>query len=329
MTEDFLPIRGTDHIEFYVGNARQAAMFYQHCMGFELIAYAGPETGLRDRASYVLQQNKIRFVLTTGLRTDSEISAHVHRHGDGVKVLALWVDDARQSFHETTSRGAVPVSGPQVLRDDFGEVALASIKTYGDTIHTFVERKTDKGPVLPGYKPLRNSISVTPVGLQYVDHCVGNVELGKMNEWVKFYEEVMGFKLLITFDDKDISTEYSALMSKVMQNGKYDIAVRAAQLCKKLARTILRRLAGLRAGSSPELAVSEARALQVRQLELQVHGLVDSLFSGEYLSVFLVAALAEGVVGSAMVGMACSRVGRRPWFASGTPLSASTTSSAE
>ena len=219
MTEDFLPINGTDHIEFYVGNAKQASFFYQHCMGFEWVAYAGPETGVRDRASYVLQQNKIRFVLTTPLRRDSEISNHVHKHGDGVKVLALWVDDARKSFYETTSRGAVAAGEPQVLKDEFGEVVVASIKTYGETIHTFVERKKYSGPFLPGYKPRKSCFEVNPTGLKYVDHCVGNVELGKMNEWVRFYEEVMGFKLLVTFDDKDISTEYSALMSKVVSNG--------------------------------------------------------------------------------------------------------------
>ena len=219
MTEDFLPIQGTDHIEFYVGNAKQAAQFYQHAMGFELVAYAGPETGMRDRASYVVQQNKIRFVLTTALRPDSEIAAHVHRHGDGVKVLALWVDDARKSFFETTSRGAVAAQEPKVLKDEHGEVVVASIRTYGDTIHTFVERKNYSGPFLPGYKARKSTMATASAGLKYVDHCVGNVELGKMNEWVRFYEDVMGFKLLITFDDKDISTEYSALMSKVVSNG--------------------------------------------------------------------------------------------------------------
>lgn len=219
MAEDFLPIQGTDHIEFYVGNAKQAAHFYQHCMGFELVAYAGPETGVRDRASYVLQQNKIRFVLTTALQNSSPIADHVQKHGDGVKVLALWVDDARKSFQETTSRGAIADLEPQVMRDDFGEVVVASIKTYGETLHTFVERKNYKGPFLPGYQPRKSSVPVTGVGLKYVDHCVGNVELGKMNEWVRFYEEVMGFKLLVTFDDQDISTEYSALMSKVVSNG--------------------------------------------------------------------------------------------------------------
>ena len=219
MESDFLPINGTDHIEFYVGNARQAAMFYQHCMGFECVAYAGPETGVRDRASYVLQQDKIRFVLTTSLKTDSDIARHVSLHGDGVKVLALWVDDARKSFRETTTRGAEATMEPQVIQDQFGEVVLASIKTYGDTIHTFVERKNYSGPFLPGYQPRKSLHVVEPIGLKYVDHCVGNVALGRMNEWVEFYERVMGFKLLVTFDDSDISTEYSALMSKVVSNG--------------------------------------------------------------------------------------------------------------
>jgi 4-hydroxyphenylpyruvate dioxygenase len=218
MTDDFLPINGTDHIEFYVGNAKQASLFYQHCMGFDLVAYAGPETGIRDRTSYVLQQNKVRFVLTTALQPDSDIAAHVHKHGDGVKVLALWVDDAKKSFFETTSRGGSVAREPQVLKDEYGEVIVASIKTYGETIHTFVERKNYHGPFLPGYKSRKSSFS-DPIGLMYVDHCVGNVELGRMNQWVRFYEEVMGFKLLVTFDDKDISTEYSALMSKVVSNG--------------------------------------------------------------------------------------------------------------
>ena len=219
MDQDFLPINGTDHIEMYVGNAKQAAMFYQHCMGFECVAYAGPETGVRDRASYVLQQNKVRLVLTTSLSTDSVIADHVKRHGDGVKVLALWVDDARKSFAETTSRGAEVAHEPTVLKDEFGEVVVSSIKTYGETIHTFVERKNYTGVFLPGYTSRKSSILAEPIGLMYIDHCVGNVELGQMNRWVDFYEKVMGFKLLITFDDEDISTEYSALMSKVVSNG--------------------------------------------------------------------------------------------------------------
>ena len=178
-----------------------------------------PETGVRDRASYVLQQNKIRIVLTTSLQKDSEISEHVRKHGDGVKVLALWVDDATKSFHETTIRGAVAAKKPEVLKDDFGEAVVSSIKTYGETIHTFVERKNYKGPFLPGYKPRKSTYKAEPIGLKYIDHCVGNVELGKMNTWVDFYEKAMGFSLLVTFDDKDISTEYSALMSKVVSNG--------------------------------------------------------------------------------------------------------------
>lgn len=216
---DFLPLNGTDHLEFYVGNAKQSAYYYQMAWGYELVAYAGLETGIKDRASYVLQQGKIRLVLTTSLDPDSVITKHYQKHGDGVKVLALTVDNAIHSFNETVKRGAQPVSTPQTLKDEFGEVKVASIATYGDTIHTFVERKNYKGPFLPGYAPKKSLLKTSPVGIQVVDHCVGNVELGQMNRWVKFYEDVMGFKLLITFDDSDISTEFTALMSKVVSNG--------------------------------------------------------------------------------------------------------------
>ena len=216
---DFLPINGTDYIEFYVGNAKQAAYYYRSAFGYQLLAYAGPETGVRDRASYVLQQGKIRLVLTTPMHPDGPITEHIARHGDGVKVLALWVDDATKAWQETTARGARSAQEPTVLTDQHGKAVVASIHTYGDTIHTFVERRDYAGTFLPGYEPASDSVETTPVGLPYVDHCVGNVELGKMNEWVKFYEDVMGFKLLLTFDDADISTEYSALMSKVMSNG--------------------------------------------------------------------------------------------------------------
>ena len=218
-TEDFLPITGTDLIEFYVGNAKQASFFDRTAFGFSLIAYAGPETGIRDRASYVLQQGKIRLVLTTPMHPDNEISKHIEKHGDGVKVLALWVDDAEKSWKETTSRGAISYSEPETISDDFGTVKKASIHTYGDTIHTFIERKNYNGPFLPGYTAINDDYTTSSIGLLYVDHCVGNVELGKMNTWVSFYEDVMGFKLLLTFDDNDISTEYSALMSKVVSNG--------------------------------------------------------------------------------------------------------------
>jgi 4-hydroxyphenylpyruvate dioxygenase len=219
MDKDFLPINGTDFIELYVGNAKQAAYYYQSAFGYDLIAYAGPETGVKDKVSYVLKQNKIRLVLTTALYPDSAIAEHVKKHGDGVKVLALWVDDAEKSFAETVKRGARPASPPQRLTDEFGEVSMASIHTYGETLHTFVERRNYTGPFLPGFQARQSSFKTSPVGLQYVDHCVGNVELGEMNKWVKFYEDVMGFKLLITFDDDDISTEYTALMSKVVSNG--------------------------------------------------------------------------------------------------------------
>jgi len=218
VAEDFLPLKGTDYIELYVGNAKQSAHYYQHAWGFERVAYAGPETGQRDRASYVLQQGKIRLVLTTSLTSSSQIAAHVQQHGDGVKVLALWVDDATKAFTETTNRGAVAVTEPKTTRDEFGEVVTSSVKTYGDTIHTFVERKNYSGPFLPGYVQAKSPFKITSTGLKHVDHCVGNVPLGDMNKWVKFYEDTMGFKLLITFDDNDISTEYTALMSKVVSN---------------------------------------------------------------------------------------------------------------
>lgn len=216
---DFLPINGTDFIEFYVGNAKQASYFYRTAFGFELIAYSGPETGIRDRASYVLKQGKIRLILTTPMHPGNDISSHIEKHGDGVKVLALWVDDAEKSWKETTSRGAKSYQEPTILKDEFGEVKIASIHTYGDTIHTFVERKNYTGIFMPGYVAMDDGYKTDDVGLLYVDHCVGNVELGKMDEWVKFYEDVMGFSLLLTFDDQDISTEYSALMSKVVSNG--------------------------------------------------------------------------------------------------------------
>jgi len=218
-TEDFLPLLGTDYVEFYVGNAKQASYYYQSAWGYSLVAYAGPETGVKDRASYVLQQGKIRIVLTTSLIPDGVISDHVRLHGDGVKVLALWVEDAESALKETVSRGAKLAIPLEVTSDEFGEVKTASIHTYGDTIHTFVERKNYSGAFLPGYKVASSKVKTTSVGLLHVDHCVGNVGWGEMNTWVKFYEEVMGFKLIISFDDQDISTEYSALMSKVVSNG--------------------------------------------------------------------------------------------------------------
>jgi len=218
-SQDFLPLNGTDHIEFYVGNAKQSAYYYQTAWGYKLVAYAGPETGVRDRASYVLQQNKVRLVLTTSLQPDTEITRHQAKHGDGVKFLSIWVDDATKSFEETVKRGAKPCMEPTRFEDEHGWVVISAIHTYGDTIHKFVERNNYSGAFLPGFKPVPNAIDVVPVGLKYVDHCVGNVELGAMNQWVKYYEDVMGFKLLITFDDEDISTEYSALMSKVVSNG--------------------------------------------------------------------------------------------------------------
>jgi len=217
--QDFLPINGTDYIEFYVGNAKQAAHYYKTAFGFQSLAYAGPETGVKDRASYVLQQGKIRLILTTALKSDSPISEHVKKHGDGVKILALWVDDAYSAFEETTKRGGKPYLEPQTLTDEHGEIRMSGIYTYGETIHMFIERKNYNGVFMPGYRKWESEYNPEDAGLLYIDHCVGNVGWNRMNETVKWYEEVMGFVNILTFDDKQINTEYSALMSKVMSNG--------------------------------------------------------------------------------------------------------------
>ena len=220
LTEDFLPLQGTDYVEFYVGNAKQAAHYYMTAFGFQALAYSGPETGTKDRVSYVVRQHNLTFVLTTALRPAGEIADHVYRHGDGVKTLALRVEDARRAWEETTRRGGQSCLAPQTLRDAEGEVVLSGIHTYGDTVHLFVERKAYRGAFLPGFRPWSNPhFAPSDTGLLYVDHCVGNVGWNGMNPWVRFYEEVMGFRNILTFDDKDISTEYSALMSKVMSSG--------------------------------------------------------------------------------------------------------------
>jgi 4-hydroxyphenylpyruvate dioxygenase len=216
---DFLPINGTDYVELYVGNAKQAAHFYKTAFGFQSLAYSGLETGVKDRESYVLVQDKIRLVLTSPLKSGTEIGQHIDIHGDGVKVVALWVDDARSAFNETTSRGAEVYFEPIVASDQFGEVVKAGIKTYGDTVHIFIERKNYNGIFLPGYKEWNTHYNPTSIGLKYIDHMVGNVGWGEMNKWVNFYAKTMGFSQLVSFDDKDISTDYTALMSKVMSNG--------------------------------------------------------------------------------------------------------------
>jgi 4-hydroxyphenylpyruvate dioxygenase len=216
---DFLPLQGTDYVEFYVGNAKQAAHFYKTAFGFQSLAYAGPETGMKDKVSYVIRQDRLTFMLTTPLRPDNAIADHIARHGDGVKVLALKVEDARSAYDETTKRGGKSYMQPTVLKDDKGEVVLSGIHTYGDTVHLFVERKNYSGVFMPGFREWKTEYNPAPAGLLYVDHCVGNVGWNQMNPWVKFYEDVMGFRNILSFDDKDISTEYSALMSKVMSNG--------------------------------------------------------------------------------------------------------------
>lgn len=217
--QDFLPLLGTDYVEFYVGNAKQAAHFYKTAFGFQSYAYAGLETGLTDRVSYVLKQDKIRLVLTTALTSNSPIGEHVKKHGDGVKVVALWVDDARQAYEETIKRGARSYQEPTVEKDENGETVRAGIYTYGETVHMFVERKNYTGSFLPGFVEWKSDYNPAPVGLKFIDHMVGNVGWGEMNTWVKWYEDVMGFVNFLSFDDKQIHTEYSALMSKVMSNG--------------------------------------------------------------------------------------------------------------
>ncbi len=217
--EDFLPLNGTDYVEFYVSNAKQAAYFYQTAFGFQPLAYAGLETGLRDRESYVVQQGKIRLVLTSPLKSGTEIGQHIDKHGDAIKVVALWVDDAEYSYNETVKRGAKSYFTPIIEEDAFGKVKRAGIHTYGDTVHIFVERNEYNGVFLPYFKEWNPGYKPKEIGLKYIDHMVGNVELGKMNEWVNFYDDVMGFTQIVSFDDKDISTEYTALMSKVVSNG--------------------------------------------------------------------------------------------------------------
>ena len=217
--KDFLPLLGTDYVEFYVGNAKQAAYYYKTAFGFQSLAYSGLETGNKERVSYVLVQDKIRLVLTTPLSSKSPVNDHIVKHGDGVKVVALWVEDARKAFEETTKRGAKMFMEPKIEKDDNGEVVRAGIYTYGETVHMFVERKNYKGVFLPGFEAYKTDYNPTPVGLKYIDHMVGNVGWGEMNTWVKWYEDVMGFVNFLSFDDKQIHTEYSALMSKVMSNG--------------------------------------------------------------------------------------------------------------
>jgi 4-hydroxyphenylpyruvate dioxygenase len=217
--EDFLPLHGTDYVEFYVGNAKQAAHFYKTAFGFQSLAYSGPETGIKDRASYAIRQNKLTLVLTTPIRPNHAIADHIHKHGDGVKVLALAVEDATSAWEETTKRGGKSYMKPTTLSDEHGELVMSGIHTYGEVVHLFIERQNYRGPFMPGFRKWESTYNPPQTGLQYVDHCVGNVALGQMNPWVKFYENVMGFRNILSFDDKDISTEYSALMSKVMSNG--------------------------------------------------------------------------------------------------------------
>jgi 4-hydroxyphenylpyruvate dioxygenase len=221
MAEDFMPLLGWDHVELWVGNAKQAAYFYEHAMGFTRTAYAGPETGVRDRASYVLEQGEVRFVVTTALREEHEITRHHAKHGDGVRDISLTVPDATEAYRQAVSRGARGVMEPRRDEDEFGTVERAAIATYGDTIHTFVDRADYGGPFLPGYvSASENGHAGQGVGLMNIDHVVGNVELGRMDHWVEFYERVFGMTNILHFGAEQIQSEYSALMSKVMSDGQ-------------------------------------------------------------------------------------------------------------
>ena len=217
--KDFLPLQGTDYIEFYVGNAKQAAHFYKTVFGFQSLAYSGPETGTKEKASYAIRQNKLTFLLTTPVRSGNAIADHIAKHGDGVKAIALKVEDATSAWEETTSRGGKSFLEPMTLTDGEGQLVMSGIHTYGDTVHLFIERENYHGVFMPGFRAWESTYNAPETGLLYVDHCVGNVGWNQMNPWVKFYEDVMGFRNILSFDDKDISTEYSALMSKVMSNG--------------------------------------------------------------------------------------------------------------
>ncbi|HEY9114887.1 MAG TPA: 4-hydroxyphenylpyruvate dioxygenase [Bacteroidales bacterium] len=247
-----LPINGTDYVEFYVGNAKQAAHFYQSAFGFQPVAFAGLETGLKDRVSYVLRQNKVTFVLTGALTPESEIAVHHKLHGDGVKVIALWVEDARKSFEETVKKGAKPYKEPYVLKDDKGEVVMAGIYTYGETVHMFVERKNYKGDFLPGFMKWEPEYQPEDTGLLYVDHIVGNVGWGEMDQVAEFYRDVMGFNQLISFDDKDISTEFTALKSKVMANDNMRIKFPINEPAKGLKKSQIEEFLDFYIGPGPQ-----------------------------------------------------------------------------
>ena len=294
--QDFLPLLGTDYVEFYVGNAKQAAHFYKTAFGFQSHAYCGLETGSRDKVSYVLKQDKIRLVLTTALVSDSVIGEHVKKHGDGVKVIALWVEDARKSFEETTKRGAKVFMEPVVEKDEFGEVIRAGIYTYGETVHMFVERKNYNGAFLPGFVEWKSDYNPTTIGLKYIDHMVGNVGWNQMNTWVKWYEEVMGFVNFLSFDDKQIHTEYSALMSKVMSNGNGRIKFPINEPAKGNKRSQIEEYLDFYEGSGVQhiaiatddiiATVSELKARGIEFLSAPPHAYYEDIPSrlGEHMS---------------------------------------------
>ena len=247
-----LPINGTDYVEFYVGNAKQAAHFYQSAFGFQPVAYAGLETGAKDRTSYVLKQDKVTFVLTAALHPDSEVAVHQKLHGDGVKVIALWVDDTKKIWEESIARGAKSYQEPQTLSDEHGEVITAGIHTYGETVHMFIERKNYKGAFMPGFIAWEPNYAPKETGLLYVDHIVGNVGWGEMDKTADFYRDIFGFEQLISFDDKDISTEYTALKSKVMSNDNFRVKFPINEPAKGLKKSQIEEFLDFYMGPGPQ-----------------------------------------------------------------------------
>lgn len=285
--EDFLPLNGTDYVEFYVGNAKQAAHFYKTAMGFQSLAYSGLETGVKDRASWVVQQGKIRLMFTTPLTEDGFISDHIKKHGDGIRVIALWVDDATKSYEETMKRGAKSYMEPTVEEDEHGTVVKAGIHTYGDTVHMFIERKNYKGTFLPGFTEWKSEYNPPEMGLKYIDHMVGNVGWDEMNVWAEFYNKVMGFQNLITFDDKDISTTYTALMSKVMTNGNGRIKFPINEPAEGIKKSQIEEYLDFYGGAGCQHVAVATDDIMETVTQMRDHGIEFLYVPGEYYDTVL------------------------------------------
>ncbi len=285
--DDFLPLNGTDYVEFYVGNAKQAAHFYKTAMGFQSLAYSGLETGVKDRASWVVQQGKIRLMFTTPLTEDGVIAEHIKKHGDGIRVIALWVDDATKSYEETMKRGAKSYMEPTVEEDEHGKVVKAGIHTYGDTVHMFIERKNYKGTFMPGFCEWKSEYNPPEMGLKYIDHMVGNVGWDEMNVWAEFYNKVMGFQNLITFDDKDISTTYTALMSKVMTNGNGRIKFPINEPAEGIKKSQIEEYLDFYGGAGCQHVAVATDDIMETVTQMRDHGIEFLYVPGEYYDTVL------------------------------------------